>query len=115
MAVTVNLTTGLGSGGNAQGDRLSGIENLLGSDGNDRLTGDAGGNRIDGRAGNDTLAGLGGADTLIGGAGTDTADYSASTAAVTVDLATGTGLGGDAEGMFWPASRTSPVPAATIG
>ncbi|UKJ76024.1 calcium-binding protein [Azospirillum brasilense] len=98
VAVTVNLTTGLGSGGNAQGDRLSGIENLLGSDGNDRLTGDSGGNRIDGRAGNDTLAGLGGADTLIGGAGTDTADYSASTAAVTVDLATGTGLGGDAEG-----------------
>ena len=28
-AVTVNLTTGTGSGGDAQGDILSGIENLL--------------------------------------------------------------------------------------
>ena len=97
-AVTVNLTTGIGSGGNAQGDRLSGIENLTGSGGNDRLTGDGGANLIDGGAGNDTLAGLGGADTLIGGDGTDTADYAASSGAVTVNLADGTGIGGDAEG-----------------
>ena len=43
-------------------------------------------------------AGRGGADTLIGGAGTDFADYSASLTGVDVNLATGTGLGGDAQG-----------------
>ncbi len=96
--VTVNLSTGTGSGGDAQGDRLSGIENLTGSSQGDRLTGDGGANRLDGGAGNDTLVGGAGADTLIGGAGTDTADYAASGGAVTVDLAAGTGSGGTAEG-----------------
>ncbi|KAA0578723.1 calcium-binding protein [Azospirillum sp. Sh1] len=97
-AVTVNLASGTGSGGDAQGDRLSGIENLTGSAFGDRLTGDGGANVLDGAGGNDTLVGGAGADTLIGGAGSDTADYSASGAAVTVDLAVGTGLGGTAEG-----------------
>ncbi|MDJ0609183.1 MAG: cadherin domain-containing protein [Kiloniellales bacterium] len=36
-------------------------------------------------------------DTLDGGAGTDTASYEGSSAAVTVDLDAGTGIGGDAE------------------
>jgi Ca2+-binding RTX toxin-like protein len=97
-AVTVNLASGTGSGGDAQGDRLSGIENLAGSANNDRLTGDAGPNILDGRGGNDTLAGGAGADTLIGGAGSDAADYSASSQAVNVDLGAGTATGGDAEG-----------------
>ncbi|BAI73768.1 calcium binding hemolysin protein (plasmid) [Azospirillum sp. B510] len=97
-AVTVNLASGTGSGGDAQGDRLSGIENLTGSAFGDRLIGDAGANILDGAGGNDTLVGGAGADTLIGGAGSDTADYSASASAVTVDLAAGTGLGGTAAG-----------------
>ncbi|CAO3358758.1 calcium-binding protein [Azospirillum melinis] len=97
-AVSVSLASGTGSGGDAQGDRLSGIENLTGSAFGDRLTGDGGANVLDGAGGNDTLVGGAGADTLIGGAGSDTADYSASGAAVTVDLSAGTGLGGTAEG-----------------
>ena len=97
-AVTVSLSSGSGSGGDAQGDRLSGVENLTGSAFGDRLTGDGGANILDGAGGNDTMVGGAGADTLIGGAGSDTADYSASGAAVTVDLAAGTGLGGTAEG-----------------
>ena len=96
--VAVNLSSGTGAGGDAEGDVLSGIENLSGSDHDDRLTGDANANRLDGRGGNDTLAGLGGADTLIGGDGIDTAEYLASSAAVTVSLASGTGSGGDAQG-----------------
>ncbi len=51
-----------------------------------------------GGAGNDTLIGGGGADSLQGGAGVDTADYSGSAAPVTVNLTTGTGSGGDAQG-----------------
>ncbi|CCD01082.1 protein of unknown function (plasmid) [Azospirillum baldaniorum] len=96
--VTVDLSTGLGTGGDAEGDRLTGIENLTGSNQADRLIGDGGDNRLDGAAGDDTLIGGEGADTLVGGAGIDTADYSASADAVVVDLAAGTGSGGTAEG-----------------
>ena len=94
--VTVNLATGTGSGGDAAGDTLSGIEVVVGSGFNDSLTGDGGANTLDGGAGNDSLAGGAGSDSLIGGAGTDTADYSASGSGVTVNLGTGTALGGDA-------------------
>ena len=96
--VTVNLTTGLAAGGDAAGDQISGFEDILGSAQADSLTGDGGSNRLTGGAGGDVLAGLGGADVLDGGAGDDTADYSASGAGVTVDLATGIGAGGDAAG-----------------
>ncbi|MGO1081284.1 M10 family metallopeptidase C-terminal domain-containing protein, partial [Inquilinus sp. CA228] len=69
--VTVNLTTGLGSGGDAQGDTLLGIENLSGSQGNDSLVGSTGANVLQGWNGNDVLTGAGGKDTLTGGAGAD--------------------------------------------
>jgi len=97
-AVTVSLTTGRGSGSDADGDVLSEIENLAGSAYADTLTGDAGSNALRGLDGNDLLAGLAGADTLDGGTGVDTASYLASADGVTIDLAAGTGLGGDAEG-----------------
>ena len=106
-AITVSLATGTGLGGDAEGDTLTEIENLTGSRFDDSLTGDDGANVIAGNAGNDTLSGLGGDDVLIGGAGadhldggagTDTASYASSRAAVLVNLATGTGSGGDAEG-----------------
>ncbi|MFB2550697.1 calcium-binding protein [Ensifer soli] len=63
---------GWGQGGEAEGDRLSGIENLLGSAFDDRLTGNGGANRLDGNGGADLLAGGAGNDTLAGGAGNDT-------------------------------------------
>ncbi len=56
------------------------------------------GDTLNGGDGNDTLIGGAGADVLNGGAGTDTADYSTSDAAVNVNLDTGSGTGGDAEG-----------------
>ena len=97
-AVTVNLTTGFGAGGDAAGDTLATIENVTGSAGDDVLTGDAAANVLDGDAGDDVLAGRGGADTLDGGAGTDAVDYADSAAAVTVNLATNAGTGGEAQG-----------------
>ena len=114
--VTVNLFTGTGSGGDAQGDLLAGIENLVGTSQNDVLTGDdvanhfdggVGADSLSGGAGNDTLLGGTGDDTLAGGAGADslnggtsadTVSYANSFAGVTVSLFTNTGLGGDAEG-----------------
>lgn len=105
--VVVDLADGAASGGDAAGDRLIGIEGVKGSafadtlsgtDGSDWFGGGAGDDRIDGRGGDDLLVGGTGADTLIGGGGVDSADYSASGAAVVVDLATGIGTGGDAQG-----------------
>lgn len=70
--VAVDLSTGTGSGGDAAGDMLIGIENLTGSSHADTLLGDGGANRLDGGAGNDGLTGGTGNDTLIGGSGADT-------------------------------------------
>ncbi len=66
-------------------------DSMVAGDGNDFLSGGKGLDTLDGGEGNDTLAGLIGNDSLIGGNGIDTADYSASSDAVTVNLATGTG------------------------
>ncbi len=70
--VNVNLLTGRGTGGHAQGDRLSSIENLRGSGHNDTLHGSNGQNVLYGEGGNDQLYGKGGDDWLQGGAGNDT-------------------------------------------
>ena len=106
----------LGEGGNdrlfgdAGNDTLSGgvgddtlfggteADSLLGGDGNDLLSGDAGNDTLLGEAGDDTLVGGAGADSLNGGTGRDTADYSGSTQGVNVNLLTGQGTGGDAQG-----------------
>jgi Ca2+-binding RTX toxin-like protein len=99
LAVTVDLAAGTGAGGDAQGDSVSGIENLTGSNvGGDTLTGNGGTNVLHGWGGDDLLRGGAGADTLEGGVGTDLASYYNSATAVTVDLAAGTGSGGDAQG-----------------
>ncbi|MEI9900643.1 MAG: calcium-binding protein [Hyphomicrobium sp.] len=63
--VVVNLATGIGSGGDAWGDTLTGIENLIGSARDDTLIGDAGANRLDGGAGQDWVTGGEGDDTFV--------------------------------------------------
>lgn len=70
-AVTVNLATGAASGGEAEGDSFSHVENLAGSRYADRLTGNAGANTLGGGDSNDTLAGGAGDDQLRGGLGSD--------------------------------------------
>ena len=68
VGVTVSLLDGTGSGGDAEGDTLSNIENLTGSNYNDTLEGDAN------------------ANVLAGGTGSDTVTYENATAGVTVNL-----------------------------
>ncbi len=99
-AVTVNLSDAATElGGEAQGDSLTGFEHIYGGFGADRLTGSATDNSLVGNSGADLLAGLGGADYLNGGSGLDTADYSASAAAVNVNLSDNLAeSGGDAAG-----------------
>ncbi|WP_225767993.1 calcium-binding protein [Inquilinus sp. Marseille-Q2685] len=96
--VAVILSNGTASGGDAEGDTFSGIENLAGSSFSDYLGGNASANTLNGGAGDDGLSGKGGADRINGGAGIDMADYIDSGAAVTIDLAAGTASGGDAAG-----------------
>jgi len=88
--VTIDLAAGTGEGDSAQGDTLSGIENVSGSEHNDLLRGDAGTNTLWGQGGNDTLDGGDGADTLDGGAGEDTASFASLTTAATINLTNGT-------------------------
>lgn len=85
QGVTVFLsdTEGNGYGGDAQGDKLYEIENVVGSLESDFISGTDGRNLLDGSWGGDTLKGYGGDDTLdgdfgddvlIGGAGIDHLD-----------------------------------------
>jgi len=106
-AVIVNLQTQTASGGHADGDVLVDIELargshfddvLIGSDTDNFLCGLGGEDAMFGGGGNDILRGAENADHLDGGTGTDTSTYWSSDAGVTVNLLTGTGSGGHAEG-----------------
>ncbi|WP_395679988.1 calcium-binding protein [Inquilinus sp.] len=98
VGVTVNLATGTGSGGLSHGDVLISIENVNGGQGGDTLVGNAGANVLVGYNGNDILRGGAGADRLDGGAGNDSVGYSDTNIGITVNLATGVGSGGAAQG-----------------
>ncbi len=115
-AVTINLSAGTGVGGHAHGDVLIDIENVYGSSFNDVLIGNGVANTLYGNSGNDQLYGLSGNDFLYGqdgndvlrgdegcdvidgGAGIDRADYYNSNAGVVINLMTGTGYYGHAQG-----------------
>jgi Ca2+-binding RTX toxin-like protein len=95
--VTVNLLTGRGSGGWAEGDTYKFVEDVLGSYGNDVLIGNGAYNVLEGLWGDDRIQGRSGGDYLDGGAGVDTVDYLDSVAGVQIDLAAGTVVGGSAQ------------------
>jgi Ca2+-binding RTX toxin-like protein len=92
-AVNVNLAAGTGVGGEAQGDSLTSIEFVVGSNtGNDGLTGNGVINYLAGQGGDDTIDGGGvivpnvmtQGDSLDGGGGTDTLSYASSLYTVVV-------------------------------
>jgi Ca2+-binding RTX toxin-like protein len=99
----------LNAGGDATGDTLVNITNLIGSSHDDTLVGDINGqgegivNTLDGGDGHDRLEGGKGADILIGGLGQDTASYEHAAAltgaiGVTASLADSSVNTGDAAG-----------------
>jgi Ca2+-binding RTX toxin-like protein len=113
-AVQADLLIGYGTGGDAEGDLFTSIENLAGSDFGDVLTGDDFTNRLQGFGGDDALFGGNGNDRLLGGLGADfinggdgvdTADYSTSLAGVTVNLKLNLGHGADAAGDTFSATE----------
>ena len=74
--VTVDLDAGTGSGGQAEGNLLVGISNVIGSaTGANALYGTAGANVITGGSGADTIDGRGGTDVITAGGGADTVSY----------------------------------------
>ena len=125
-AVRVNLGRATAEGGDAEGDEITNVENILGSAGDDWLRGDTNDNVLTGWLGNDTLIGGGGgndilrggegddtlnggegddtleggagADTITGGLGSDTLSYAGSVEPVDIRLKTGYASGGHAEG-----------------
>ncbi len=100
VTINLNAVTGTGSGGDAEGDTLVSVENVIGTAFDDVLTGrDFFANTLNGGAGDDVLSGgTGGADVMNGGAGVDTLDYSLSPNGVDVRLFSGAASGGSANG-----------------
>jgi Ca2+-binding RTX toxin-like protein len=105
--VTVNLLTGAGFGGEAEGDSYFEVENILGSNLVDVLTARSAGSNMVGYGGNDILNGDAGGDLLTGGLGADTINgfggndrvyYNGSSSFVTVNLTTNVNTGGEAQG-----------------
>lgn len=100
--VTVDLAAGTARG---QGrDRLSGVDWVFGTPGDDTIAGDDDFNVLAGGDGNDTLSGRGSLDLVEGGPGDDALDggddfdvaiYWSAPSSVRVDLAAGTASGGD--------------------
>lgn len=70
-AVQIDLLAGTATGGQAQGDIITNVENIFGSNHNDTLYGDGNNNKLFGHNGDDALAGNGGISKLYGGAGSD--------------------------------------------
>ncbi|WP_262299381.1 M10 family metallopeptidase C-terminal domain-containing protein [Microvirga sesbaniae] len=70
-AVVANLTSPAANQGEAEGDRFSSVEGLIGSAYADNLVGNSVANTIKGGTGNDGLSGQGGSDVLSGGSGDD--------------------------------------------
>ncbi|WP_260107407.1 calcium-binding protein [Phaeobacter inhibens] len=70
-AVQIDLAANTAGGGDAAGDVLSNIENVIGSDHDDVLAGNDVDNVLEGADGDDTLNGGAGHDSFIGGDGND--------------------------------------------
>lgn len=89
QGVIIDMANGLAGSGDAQGDSFVSIEIVQGSYHDDQIYGTDGDNILRG--------GLG-ADWLDGRGGYDIADYSRSDTAISINLSTGLGTDGDAEG-----------------
>lgn len=72
VAVRLKAKGGAASGGEAEGDSIFAVEDVIGSQGADRIVGDDAKNTLRGEGGADRLNGLEGDDSLVGGAGDDT-------------------------------------------
>lgn len=86
VTVNLSLATIQTIGGGAGKDKITHVENVVGSAGNDRLTGTSGNNIFYASKGHDTISGNGGTDTL---------SFAKMTVGGTYDLRSGQSVGGD--------------------
>ncbi|KGM31817.1 calcium-binding protein [Inquilinus limosus] len=97
--VSINLETGVFTGGFAAGDTfLDHIEMVTGSNYADTLTGSDGAEQLSGGLGDDVIMGGLGADQILGSGDIDFASYADSAVGVNINLATNVATGGTAEG-----------------
>ena len=98
-ALAINLVTQTATSSGGGSEVFASFENAIGGQGDDSILGTGAANTLDGQGGNDTINAGGGDDTvaggfgndsLIGGAGVNTLDYSYSSAAGSINLATAT-------------------------
>jgi Ca2+-binding RTX toxin-like protein len=91
-AVRVDLSRTVQQGGDAEGDQLYSVENVVGSASNDTLAGNSAANALYGGNGHDSLFGGfdGQIDVLDGGKGIDSVDYSSASRGMTIVLNQGT-------------------------
>lgn len=97
QSVQVNLANGSAVSG-PDGNSLMRIENVTGTSYADYIVGNFADNKLRGLGGSDWIVASGGEDDFDGGLGNDMVSYVASSAAVLVNLGTGKGFGGDAQG-----------------
>lgn len=123
--VRVSLVSGEALDASGAMDRLTGIEHVIGSLGQDTISGDGGANRLVGGVGGDTLRGGGGADTFVFhdrlDFGDTIRDFQTGLDRIEVDAATvgrGTVIFDDASShLLWDADgtgSTDPVVMATV-
>ncbi|MAP93784.1 MAG: hypothetical protein CMK07_02430 [Ponticaulis sp.] len=98
--VRVSLNAGRGWFGEAQGDALYEIENLIGSRRQDTLIGNSEINELHGHGADDILNGLGGNDLLFGGNGDDNINGSAGNDYISGDRHQDRLTGGTGEDVF---------------
>jgi serralysin len=85
VTVDLRLAVAQVSTGDASGDILIGISNLIGSALKDTLNGTTAGNTLNGGGGDDYIDGNGGTDFILGGIGNDTIVYHAGLLSANVD------------------------------
>ena len=112
--VTVDLTAGASSGGDAA-DTLTQIDNVIGSAFADNLVGSPGPNVLTGLAGNDTIAALAGADKVdVRDGGPDTASCGTEIDTATADQKSVDAVNADCETVdYLPEPTPPPTPTPT--
>ena len=99
--VNINLSTNEATGGDAEGDTFSSVENILASSHDDTVVGDAADNVIVGYEGDDDLSGGGGMDVLRGDEGSDTLSGDAGEDHLYGGAGTDFAYGGDDKDSIW--------------
>lgn len=89
-AVRIDFAAAVQAGGDAEGDRLVGVEKIIGSRHDDVFAGGSGSDVVEGGAGNDVFRTNGsGTDQFFGGDDSDTIDLSSTAKGFTLSLADG--------------------------